>query len=431
MQYYELITPKNVITAATGAGAIYLLAKTLLAVLKSPAFKSETRDLYRCSVEYRPTPCARATIPGELRRTLQSLKPNLDGSSKKVALHTITQCVLLKESEASTCTYDDIKLVAEFLDDADTVIKTEALNALKAFTSIWKFKIKIQEYVPKIFELVVSDWNGNLHTAGLRLVNGLHITEDTHPMLRRLLRNFMDILLMSDILAKVQVLKLLTTMAQKEDLLFDIMNCQVPPEFLTLFQPSLPGNLLYEMLVFVERLSEGRLTPQYQSMHRSYHNLSLHNIIFGENSRLSDHLLALIIHPEEEVQIQACKVILSLRLSKEDSKVISGLPFGADISSHPSDPALSDHPFSPSIVSSPATNDDTGHNFQHLQGSNDTTHSFYPLESTGQEDFYARDSSNVSSHSIDSTANSGPVLVNPEDGFHPVATAYSDEDSGD
>uniref|UniRef100_A0ACB8F503 Uncharacterized protein n=1 Tax=Sphaerodactylus townsendi TaxID=933632 RepID=A0ACB8F503_9SAUR len=388
------------------------------------------------TVEYHPIPSARATIPGELKRTLQSLKPNLDGSTKKVALHTITQCIFLKESEANSCSYDDIKLVASFLDDPDEVIKIEALNALNAFTTIWKFKVKIQaeeqellleqEYVPKITELVVNNWNGNLHFAGLRLVNGLDITEQTHPTLSKLIPNFMDILLMSDALAKVQVLKLLSTMAQKEDMLFSILNCQVPAEFLSHFQPSLPGNLLYEMLVFVERLNEGRLTPQYQSMHKQYKSLSLHEILFGENSRLSDNLLALIIHPEEEVQVQACKVTLSLRLNKEESRIISSLPFGASISSRPNEPALGNLPFSPSRVSSPATNnviihtscsgsqfDYFGNSFQPLQGTDDSSRGFYPLESTGgQNNFPVPDTSSISSHTASATGhapNSVPV----------------------
>ncbi|XP_015267307.1 PREDICTED: armadillo repeat-containing protein 12-like [Gekko japonicus] len=440
MKYYELITTKNVVTAATGAGAIYLLAKTLLAALRSPSFKSAPRDLARFSVEYHPAPCARSTLPGELRRTLQSLKPNLDGSSKKAALHTITQCVFLKESEASTCTYDDIKLVASFLDDPEKVIKTEALNALRAFTSIWKFKIKIQEYIPKIIELVARNRDGNLQAAGLRLINGLQLPDHVYTMLKVLLPDFMEILLTADILTKVQVLKLLSTMAQKDDLLYDILNCQVPPEFLSLFHPSLPGNLLHEMLVFVERLNERRLTPQYQSIHWQYNNFSLHSIIFGENSRLSDRLLALIIHPEEEVQIQACKVILSLRLNKEESKVISSLPFSADISSYSNDPSLGNLPFRPRITSSPVTNNvifdassggqqlvDAGHNFQPLQGTNDTSHSSYPHQNAGHN-FQALTSSNITSHSVD-TINSSPVLLDPMGAFLPIATAFSDEDS--
>ncbi|XP_060087524.1 armadillo repeat-containing protein 12-like [Heteronotia binoei] len=554
MNYCELITVKNVVTAATGAGAIYLLGKTLLEAFRSPSFKSEPRHLSRFSVKYRSDPFARASVPGELRRTLQSLTPNLDGSSKKAALHTIIQCIFLKESEASSCSYDDIKLVASFLDDPDNAVKTEALNALKAFTSIWKFKIKIQEYIPKITELVVRNRDGNLQAAGLRLMNGLDISNRAYIILKRLLPDFMDILLMADTSAKVQVLKLLSTMAQKEDLLYDILNSQAKPEFLSLFQPSLPENLLYEMLVFVEQLNERRLAPEYQSIHWQYNNLSLHNIIFGENSRLSDRLIALIIHPEEEVQVQACKVVFSLHLNKEESKVIGSISLGADISIHPIDSALCNPPFSPIITSSPTINnvifdvpivdvpsgghlsddagqnvqpspatsnvivdapsgghppddagqniqpspatsnaivdapsgghppddagqnvqpspatsnvivdapsgghppddagqnvqpspaasnvivdapsgglppDDASQNFQPLQVTNDTSQTFQPLQSTG-DNVQAVNSSSVSSHTVDNTINSSPVLAEPTDAFQPIATAYSDEDS--
>lgn len=92
---------------------------------------------------------------------------------------------------------------------------------------------------------------------------------------------------------------------------------KVHPEFLSLFQPSQLGSLLFELLVLVERLCEGRLTPHYQSGHWQYNELSLHEVLFGINSRLADCLLSLIIHPEEEVQIQACRVILKMQLNEE------------------------------------------------------------------------------------------------------------------
>ncbi|XP_053248902.1 armadillo repeat-containing protein 12-like isoform X1 [Podarcis raffonei] len=415
-KYYDLVTKKNVLTAATGATAIYLVSKTLLSMFRSPPYNPDQMNFANLAVEYYPAPSARANVPGELRRLLLSLSPNLDDNSKRTTLHTITQCIYLKESEANACTNDDIRLVALFLDDGDKAVKTEALHALKAFTVVWRFKIKIQEYVPKIVELVTGSWDPTLQVAGLRLLNGLNIPDNTHTLLRGMLPNFLEILLMANTMAKVQVLKLLSTLAQKEDLLYDIMNCRTPVEFLSLFQPSLPGNLLYEMLVFVERLSEGRLSPQYQSMQWQYSDNSLHETIFGNNSRLSDRLLALIIHPEEEVQAQACKVILSLRLNREESKVVSALPFGANISVHPlestrisqvSNPSdLSSHTLGPNNVSSEptgtnvsfdSTHDNSGRSFHTLQGTDETGHSFYPLP-RADHSFYPLET--VSSHII-------------------------------
>ncbi|XP_060629170.1 armadillo repeat-containing protein 12-like isoform X1 [Anolis sagrei] len=376
-------------------------------------------------------PSALVNVPGDLRKLLEALSHDLDDDSKRTTLHNITQYIYLKESEANICTNDDIKLIASFLDDDDKVTKTEALNALKAFTIIWRFKIKIQEYVPKIAELVTNTWDTNLQVAGLRLLNGLHIPDSTHPLMRRLLSNFMDILLMANTLAKVQVLKFLSTLAQEEDLLYDIMNSQAPPEFLSLFQPSLPGNLLCELLIFVERLSAGRLSPQYQSVQWHYNDNSLHEVIFGDNSRLSDRLLALIIHPEEEVQTEACKVILSLRLNKEESRVLSGPPFGANISIGPlestrisqaDNSSLSNHPLNPSTNPSNATgndgtHDESGRNFYPLQTMDETDESFYPLER-------ADHSFHPSLHS------SGRVVEdNSRSSFHPV-DCLDNSDSG-
>ncbi|KAH0618767.1 hypothetical protein JD844_018230, partial [Phrynosoma platyrhinos] len=367
-EYNELLTIKNVVMAATGATAIYLVSKSLLAMFQSPPYNPEPFTLARLSVEYYPIPSARVNVPGELRRLLQALTPNLDDDSKRTTLHNITQYIYLKESE---------------------------------------------EYVPKIAELVTSNWDTNLQVAGLRLLNGLHIPDNTHSLLRKLLPNFFDILLMANTLAKA------------------------PPEFLSLFQPSLPGNLLSELLIFVERLSAGRLSPQYQSVQWQYNDNSLHEVIFGDNSRLSDRLLALIIHPEEEVQAQACKVILSLRLNKEESRVISGLPFGANISVHPLEStrasqadtsSLSNHPLFPNTVSADSVGDDnrirsahdeSNRSFYPLQGADETGHSFYPLE---RADHSFHPMERVSVHT------SGRVLEDDSRGsFHPIGNL---DDSG-
>ncbi|XP_061486603.1 armadillo repeat-containing protein 12-like [Rhineura floridana] len=314
MKYLELVTTKNAVSAATGAGAIFLVAKTIMAGIKSPPYNPEPLTLAKLAIEHQSK---NVMDSGELRGLLHTLNPKLDDYSKNMILHGITRSVYLLDTEASACTYEDIKLVASFLDDPDMGIKIQTLHALKAFSGIWKFRIRIQEFVPKILEMVTSLWDNDVHVAGLRLLNGLQIPDHTHILLKKLMPALMEILQMGNTLAQVQVLKFLSMLAQKEDLLFDIMNCQVHPEFLHLFQPSRPGNLLFELLVFVEWLCEGRLTPQYQSVHWQYNELSLHEVLFGRDSRLADRLLSLIIHPEEEVQIQACRVILKLQLNEE------------------------------------------------------------------------------------------------------------------
>uniref|UniRef100_A0A8D2J3Z4 Uncharacterized protein n=1 Tax=Varanus komodoensis TaxID=61221 RepID=A0A8D2J3Z4_VARKO len=41
MKYSELVTTKNVVCAATGAGAIFLVAKTIMAGIKCPPYNPE------------------------------------------------------------------------------------------------------------------------------------------------------------------------------------------------------------------------------------------------------------------------------------------------------------------------------------------------------------------------------------------------------
>ncbi|XP_055120454.2 armadillo repeat-containing protein 12 isoform X3 [Symphalangus syndactylus] len=301
----QLDIRKSVVSLATGAGAIYLLYKAIKAGIKCkpPLCSNSPICIARLAVERE----RHGRDSGELRRLLNSLECKQDEYAKSMILHSITRCVYLLEAEASACTTDDIVLLGYMLDDKDNSVKTQALNTLKAFSGIRKFRLKIQEHSIKVLELISTIWDTELHIAGLRLLNNLPLPDYVHPQLRRVMPALMEILQSDYILAQVQAVRLLSYLAQKNDLLYDILNCQ----------PTQPGSLLYEVLVFAERLSEGRNAPHYRAVKWHYNEQSLSESLFGEESRLADRLLALVIHPEEDVQIQACKVIVSLQYPQD------------------------------------------------------------------------------------------------------------------
>ncbi|XP_066215679.1 armadillo repeat-containing protein 12 [Saccopteryx leptura] len=307
----QLDIRKSVVGLATGATAVYLLYKAVRAGMKCqpPLSTASPTCIARLAIERE----RQGRDSGELRRLLNSLERKQDEYAKSMILHSITRCVYLLEAEASACTTEDIMLVGCMLDDKDNSVKTQALNTLKAFSGFRKFKLKIQEHSIKVLELLSTIWDSELHLAGLRLLNSLSLPDFAHPQLRRVMPALIEILQSDYILAQVQALRLLSSLAQKNDLLYDILNCQVHSNFLNLFQATQPGSLLFEALVFAERLSEGRNTPHYRAVQWHYNERSLHEALFGDGSRLADRLLALVIHPEEEVQIQACKVIVSLQ----------------------------------------------------------------------------------------------------------------------
>ncbi|XP_006144239.1 armadillo repeat-containing protein 12 isoform X3 [Tupaia chinensis] len=311
----QLDIRKSVVGLATGAGALYLLYKAIKAGLtcQPPLCSNSPICIARLAIERE----RHGRDSGELRRLLNSLECKHDEYTKSMILHSITRCVYLLEAEASACTTDDIRLVGSMLDDKDTSVKIQALNALKAFSGIRKFRLKIQEHSIKVLELISTIWDTELHVAGLRLLNNLPLPDYVHPQLRRVMPALMEILQSDYILAQVQAVRLLSYLAQKNDLLYDILNCQVHCNFLSLFQSTQPGSLLFEVLVFAERLSEGRNATHYRAVKWHYNEQSLHEALFGDESRLADRLLALVIHPEEEVQIQACKVIVSLQCPRD------------------------------------------------------------------------------------------------------------------
>ncbi|XP_048203841.1 armadillo repeat-containing protein 12 isoform X1 [Perognathus longimembris pacificus] len=333
---------KSIVGLATGAGALYLLYKAIRAGIQcQPPLCTNSpiciaRECLPSGKRALPqeVPASEASPggkpkglaiererhgrdSGELRRLLNSLECKQDDYAKSMILHSITRCVYLLEAEACACSTDDIMLVGDMLDEKDNNVKIQALNALKAFSGIRKFRLKIQEHSIKVLELISTIWDTDLHVAGLRLLNNLPLPDYVHPQLRRVMPALMEIMQSDYILAQVQALRLLSYLAQKNDLLYDILNCQVHSNFLNLFQSTQPGCLLFEILVFAERLSEGQNIPHYRAVKWHYNEQSLHEALFGDESRLADRLLALVIHPEEEVQIQACKVIVSLQCPQD------------------------------------------------------------------------------------------------------------------
>nr|KAF6503901.1 armadillo repeat containing 12 [Rousettus aegyptiacus] len=323
----QLDIRKSVVGLAMGAGAIYLLYKAIKTGIKyqPPLCSTSPICIARLAIERE----RHGRDSGELRRLLNSLECKQDEYTRSMILHSITRCVYLLEAEASACTTDDIMLVGSMLDDKDNSVRIQALNTLKAFSGIRKFRLKIQillsppysphpkEHSIKVLELISTIWDSELHIASLRLLNNLPLPDFAHPQLRRVMPALMEILQSNYILAQVQAIRLLSSLAQKNDLLYDILNCQVHSNFLNLFQATQPGSLLFEVLLFAERLSEGRNTSHYRAVKWHYNEKSLHEALFGDESRLADRLLALVIHPEEEVQIQACKVIVSLQCPQD------------------------------------------------------------------------------------------------------------------
>ncbi|XP_023620554.1 armadillo repeat-containing protein 12 isoform X3 [Myotis lucifugus] len=301
----QLNIRKSVLGLTIGAGAVYLLYKAIRTGMKcqQPLSTSSPTCIARLAIERE----RHGGDSGELRRLLNSLENRHDEYTKGMILHNITRCVYLLEAEASACTPDDIMLVGSMLDDKDNSVKIQALNTLKAFSGIRKFRLKIQEHFIKGLGLVGTIWESEVHIGGLRVLNNLPLAEFVHPQLPRGMPALMEILQSEYHMGQVQAIRLLSHLAQKNDLLYDILNCQVKQ----------PGSLLFEVLVFAERLSEGRNTPHYRAVKWHYNEQSLHEALFGEKSRLADRLLALVIHPEEEVQIQACKVIVSLQCPQD------------------------------------------------------------------------------------------------------------------
>nr|XP_033773392.1 armadillo repeat-containing protein 12 [Geotrypetes seraphini] len=325
MRMENLLDPnirRNVLFFITGAGTAYLAYKVIKSGIAGCLQKQDTCSKGMAYNASRfPIRHDLKKKSGELTRLLSLLKQQPDSFTKGMLLHGITRCIYLVECEAKSCTDEDINLIGSLLNDEEKGIKIQALNALNAFATLELKQHKIQEFVPRVIELVTTIWDSDLHIAGLKMLNAAILEDHLFMLLRRGIPSFMEILQAKNNLAQLQVLKFLITLSQKEELLYDILNCQVFPDFLNLFSTQLPGNVLCHMLILVQCLNLGINNPQYQSVSWEYNEESLYEALFGQDSRLPSKLLSLILHPEENVQRQVCQVIFCLEQSKSDDNI--------------------------------------------------------------------------------------------------------------
>ncbi|XP_035202754.1 armadillo repeat-containing protein 12 isoform X1 [Oxyura jamaicensis] len=283
---------------------------------------------------------------------LEMLRAQQDGRSRSAILRSITRCIYLMDAKNPTCSPEHVQLVASCLHDQDRDTQIQALNTLRAFATQSLFTAQIQDYYPKILDLVVSSRDEEVQVAALRLLNALPVPPNIAPLLRRAVPNLVGFLqwdnttiqvrcppapggdpppdtvptlpAASPVFLQLQVLRLLITLSRKEELLPDILNCQVQPEFLSLMNNSQPAKLLCEMLALVEVLHGGCAKPRRPSKSPQSGSCSLYEVLFGENSHLADHLLVMFVHPEESVQLHACRLIMSLQLYKLDMEIAAG-----------------------------------------------------------------------------------------------------------
>ncbi|OBS83738.1 hypothetical protein A6R68_22253, partial [Neotoma lepida] len=163
----QLDLRKSVVGLATGAGALYLLYKAIRASIRCqpPLCSNSPICIARLAIERE----RQGRDSGEIRRLLNSLECKHDEYTKSMILHSITRCVYLLEAEASACTTDDISLVGEMLDDKDNSVKIQALNALKAFSGIRKFRLKIQVSLDRVHRMFPGAGSFDLHRVNGRV----------------------------------------------------------------------------------------------------------------------------------------------------------------------------------------------------------------------------------------------------------------------
>uniref|UniRef100_A0A8B9DE82 Armadillo repeat-containing domain-containing protein n=1 Tax=Anser cygnoides TaxID=8845 RepID=A0A8B9DE82_ANSCY len=253
-------TGRRVLSVATGAGAVYLLYRTVAEALSSVPGGT---DRYRLE-----SPDHQDGLPVEevlsrrvCEELLEMLRAQQDGRSRSAILRSITRCVYLMDTKNPTCSPEHIQLVASCLDDHNGDTKVQALNTLRAFATRSLFTARVQDFYPKILDLVISSRDTEVQVAALRLLNALPVPPNIEPLLRRAVPNLLGFLQWDNYAIQLQVLRLLIALSRKEELLPDILNCQVRPEFLSLMNNSQPGKLLPLRGPFRRELPPGRTPP--------------------------------------------------------------------------------------------------------------------------------------------------------------------------
>ncbi|XP_062403654.1 armadillo repeat-containing protein 10 isoform X2 [Sardina pilchardus] len=223
--------------------------------------------------------------------------------------------VTLGNSAAFTVNQDFIRefgglhIIAGSLKDTSADVRLQTLNALNNLSMNIRNQEQLKVYIPQVLEMIeMSPVNSELQLAALRLLTNMSVTDRHQHLMRNSVTLFLSLLVVSNEILQVQVLKVLVNLSSNPDMIEDIVQAQAPASLVLLFDCCTKVSVLLRLLTLMGNLRAWRPSAQVAEALR-WNQDSLFCVLLDDSSQVHQRLLQLLSHPDDEVKAQVAKVL--------------------------------------------------------------------------------------------------------------------------
>ncbi|XP_014003855.1 armadillo repeat-containing protein 10 isoform X1 [Salmo salar] len=248
--------------------------------------------------------------PQHLKMLLSLLQGSPNPSDRAQILITLGNTAAFTVNQDLIRELGGLHVIAGFLSDPVPEVRVQTLNALNNLSMNLRNQEQLKVYVAQVLELIeMSPVNSDLQMAALRLLTNLSVTDDHHQLLRGSITLLLSLLVVSNQVLQIQVLKVLVNLSSNPDMMDDIVQAQAPASVVLLFDVRTSSAVLLRLLMFAGNLKAWRPSAQVAEALRRRQD-GLYRVLLDESSQLQSKLIQLLSHPDGEVRAQVARVLL-------------------------------------------------------------------------------------------------------------------------
>lgn len=247
--------------------------------------------------------------PQHLKMLLTLLESNTNPSDRVQILLTLGNTAAFTVNQDLIRELGGLQVIAKFLSDPVPEVRVQTLNAMNNLSMSIRNQEQLKVYVPQVLELIeMSPVNSDLQLAALRLLTNLSVTDNYNHLLKGSITLFLSLLIVSNEVLQMQVLKVLVNLSADPDMMDDIVQAQAPASVVLLFDERTTSAVLLRLLTFAGNLKAWRPSAQVADELRRRQDC-LYRVLLDESSQLHSRLVKLLSHSDGEVRVQVARIL--------------------------------------------------------------------------------------------------------------------------
>lgn len=247
--------------------------------------------------------------PQHLKMLLTLLESNTNPSDRAQIVLTLGNTAAFTVNQDLIRELGGLQVIARFLSDPVPEVRVQTLNAMNNLSMSIRNQEQLKVYVPQVLELIeMSPVNSDLQLAALRLLTNLSVTDNYNHLLKGSITLFLSLLIVSNEVLQMQVLKVLVNLSADPDMIDDIVQAQAPASVVLLFDERTTSAVLLRLLTFAGNLKAWRPSAQVADELRRRQDC-LYRVLLDESSQLHSRLAKLLSHSDGEVRVQVARIL--------------------------------------------------------------------------------------------------------------------------